>query len=99
MILRKSVAPKRANFAKSHRIRDIEAPGRPLCPILRERRFANVNARPIIHRNGLQARHSYLELLIKGFVVNTGIDLGGVEMLMSKDWYVSYLSFWSLGVI
>jgi hypothetical protein len=68
MMLRKPAVPKRASLAKSYRIRDIEALGRPRCPTLRERWFANINAWPIVHRNDLQARHRCFELLVEGFV-------------------------------
>ena len=43
-----------------------------------------MSARPV-HRNGLQAGHSCFELLIKRFVVDTVIDLCGVEILMPKQ--------------
>jgi hypothetical protein len=42
-MLEKPVVPKRTNFAKPYQIRDNEALGRPLCPILRERWLANLN--------------------------------------------------------
>jgi hypothetical protein len=94
MILWKPVAPKRTDFAKWYRIRDIEPLGIFCCPYPRPRWLAGINPWPSVHRNGLQAGHSCFELLLKGFIVDAGIDLCGVEMLMSKGWYVSYLSFW-----